>query len=265
MAASKRKNRELKMPEIKGKDRPFGMQLVARVLGTVMRLLFNVKLVRGKENVPATGAYILAGNHVTNLDALAVAYMTFFKLKRGPHFLAKGPLFTVPVLGPMLRSVGQIPVYRNGRGNAEPMDAAKKFLEAGHVIAIFPEGTLTRDPNGWPMKGRPGSVRLALEMDVPIIPMGQWGTEAVLPTYSKKFLPQPWHSCKIIIGKPVNLDKYRNRKLSNAELLEATDIVMQEILKLTAEVRGEKAPKQLYDPRAEGHSLSGNFKKEAKK
>ncbi len=263
MVSKKRANRELKMPVLKGKDRPFGMQLAARILGTVMRLLFNVKLVKGKENVPKTGAYILAGNHVTYLDALAVAYMTFFKLKRGPHFLAKGPLFNVPVLGPMLRSVGQIPVYRNGRVNAEPMDAAKMFLKAGHVITIFPEGTLTRDPEGWPMKGRPGAVRLALETDVPIIPLGQWGTEVVMPTYGKKFLPQPWRSCRIIIGKEVNLDKYRNRKLSNTELLEATDLVMQEILKLTAEVRGEKAPKQLYDPRAEGQPTTGNFKKEA--
>jgi 1-acyl-sn-glycerol-3-phosphate acyltransferase len=113
------------------------------------------------------------------------------------------------------------------------------------------------------MKGRPGAVRLALETDVPIIPLGQWGTEAVMPTYGKKFLPQPWRSCRIIIGKEVNLDKYRNRKLSNTELLEATDLVMQEILKLTAEVRGEKAPKQLYDPRAEGQPTTGNFKKEA--
>ena len=264
MVSQKRANRELKMPVLKKSDRPFGMQLVARVLGMVMRLLFNVKLVRGKENVPKTGAYILAGNHVTYLDALAVAYMTFFKLKRGPHFLAKGPLFNVPILGPILRGCGQIPVYRNGRVNSEPMDAAKMFLEDGRVITIFPEGTLTRDPEGWPMKGRPGTVRLALDMNVPIIPMGQWGTEAIMPTYGKKFLPQPWHSCRIVIGEEVNLDKYRGRKLTNAELLEATDLVMQEILKLTAEVRGEKAPAQLYDPRAEGQSTKGNFKKEAK-
>lgn len=261
MASKKRANRELKMPVLTGADRPFMMQLVARVLGMVMRLLFNVKLLKGKENVPATGAYILAGNHVTYLDALATAYMTFFKLKRGPHFLAKGPLFNVPVLGPMLRACGQIPVYRNGRVNAEPMDAAKMFLEAGRVITIFPEGTLTRDPEGWPMKGRPGAVRLALETNTPVIPFGQWGTEAIMPTYGKKFLPQPWHACRIIIGKEVNLDKFRGRKLSNAELLEATDVVMQEILKLTAEVRGEKAPDTLYDSRAEGLPNTGNFKK----
>jgi len=264
MASQKRANRELKMPVVKEADRPFAMQLVARVLGLVLRLLFYVKLVRGKENVPKTGAYILAGNHVTYLDALAVAYLTFFKLKRGPHFMAKGPLFNVPLLGPMLRACGQIPVYRNGRVNAEPMAAAKLYLAKGHVITIFPEGTLTRDPEGWPMKGRPGAIRLALETGVPVIPLGQWGTEAIMPTYEKKFLPQPWHACRIIIGKEVNLDKFRGRKLSNAELLEATDLVMQEILKLTAEVRGEKAPKQLYDPRAEGQSTTGNFKKESK-
>jgi 1-acyl-sn-glycerol-3-phosphate acyltransferase len=129
------------------------------------------------------------------------------------------------------------------------------------VITIFPEGTLTRDPEGWPMKGRPGAVRLALETGTPVIPIGQWGTEAIMPTYGKKFLPQPWHACRIIIGKEVNLDKFRGRKLSNAELLEATDVVMQEILKLTAEVRGEKAPANLYDSRAEGLPNTGNFKK----
>ena len=115
------------------------------------------------------------------------------------------------------------------------------------------------------MKGRPGAVRLALETGTPVIPFGQWGTEAIMPTYEKKFLPQPWHACRFIIGKEVNLDNFRGRKLTNAELLEATDIVMQEILKLTAEVRGEAAPKQLYDPRAEGQTTTGNFKKGSKK
>lgn len=257
------KNQAFKMPKVSKADRPFVMRLVAYILGPLIHLLFRVE-VKGKEKLPTSGPYILVFNHVTHLDPLVVAYATFFGLKRGPHFLAKGGLFSVPVLGPLLIAAGQVPVYRNGRNNAEPMEAAYKFLEAGHVITIFPEGTLTREPNGWPMRGKTGSVRMALEAGVPIFSVGQWGSEVVLPTYTKKLRPKPWHKVRVQIGEEIQLDKYRGRKLSTDELREATAIVMRAITKQVEFLRGAKAPSELYDPAQHGQSQFGNFNKDGK-
>lgn len=255
---------EFRMPKVAKADRPFMMRFVAYILGPLLHLLFWVKL-EGKEKLPKKGAYILVFNHVTHLDPLVVAYATFFGLKRGPHFLAKGGLFKVPVLGPLLIAAGQVPVYRNGRRNVEPMDAAYKFLDAGHVITIFPEGTLTREPNGWPMRGKTGSVRMAIEAGVPIYAVGQWGSEVVLPTYTKKLRPKPWHKVRVLVGDEINLDKYRGHKLSTEELKEATKVVMLAITKQVELLRGAKAPKELYDPAEHGQSQFGNFNKNGKK
>jgi 1-acyl-sn-glycerol-3-phosphate acyltransferase len=258
------KNDEFKMPKVNKANRPFVMSLVAAILGTLLHLLFRVQVI-GKEKLPKTGAYILVFNHVTHLDPLAVAYATFFGLKRGPHFLAKGALFKVPVLGAILTAAGQVPVYRNGRRNVEPMDAAYKFLDAGHVITIFPEGTLTREPNGWPMRGKTGSVRMAIQAGVPIFAVGQWGSEVVLPTYTKNLRPKPWHKVRVQIGEEIDLKKFQGRQLSTDELKEATSIVMKAITKQVEILRGAKAPKELYDPAAHGQSQFGNFNKDGKK
>jgi 1-acyl-sn-glycerol-3-phosphate acyltransferase len=258
------KDVEFKMPKVVQADRPFVMRLVAMLLGPLVRLLFRVE-VKGIEKLPKEGAYILCFNHVTHLDPLAVAYATFFKIKRGPHFLAKGNLFKVPVLGPILIAAGQVPVYRGGRRNLEPMEAAYKFLEAGHVITIFPEGTLTREPNGWPMRGKTGSVRMAIEAGVPIYAVGQWGSEVVLPTYTKNLKPKPWHKVRVQIGDQINLDAFHGRKLSTEELKQATTIVMKAITKQVEFLRNEKAPSELYDPAEHGQSQFGNFNKDGKK
>jgi 1-acyl-sn-glycerol-3-phosphate acyltransferase len=254
----------LKMPKIHKNEPNFLTRIVANVLGSFLRLLFNVK-VQGLENLPKTGSYVLAANHVTYLDALAVAYMVYFKARRTPHFLAKGNLFKTPLVGEILIECEQVPVYRGGHSNREPMDAAHAVLDAGRVITIFPEGTLTREPNGWPMRGKIGALKLALDCNVPFIPMAQWGTEQVLATYSKKLKPKPWHSVRMIIGKPLNLDKYRGRKLTNAEFTEVTEVAMREIIRLTAILRSEKAPKHIFDPRDHGLAEYGNFNKEPKK
>jgi len=261
MAAAER---AFKMPKVSKADRPLVMRLVAYILGPLLHLLFWVK-VSGKEKLPKKGAYILVFNHVTHLDPLVVAYATFFGLKRGPHFLAKGGLFKIPVLGPLLIAAGQVPVYRSGRTNIEPMSAAYEFLKAGHVITIFPEGTLTREPNGWPMRGKTGSVRMAIEAGVPIYSAGQWGSEVVLPTYTKNLKPKPWHKVSVQIGEEINLDKFHGRKLSTEELKDATEIVMKAITKQVEILRGAKAPAKLYDPAEHGQSQFGNFNKNGKK
>ena len=258
---AKKSAESIRMPDLRpGVERTWQMFLLAWFLRPAVALLFRIK-VTGKENLPKTGGYVLAANHVTEIDAVAVAYMMFFKLKRAPHFLAKEGLFRTPVIGPILLACGQIPVFRTGRGNKDPMESAYKVLRSGHCIGIFPEGSLTRDPNQWPMRARTGAIRLALETGVPIVPLGQWGTEQVMETYESKIRPKPWHSVNMIIGKPIDMSGYADKKLSVDELVELSDDVMVEITKLVEELRGEKAPDKRFVPSEHGLPEHGNFKK----
>lgn len=251
------------MPKINSSERHFVLALVASVLIPIVRMLFVVRP-KGIEKLPKHGSYILVSNHVTNVDALAIAYLVYVQLKRAPHFLAKESLFRVPVIGPILRAAGQIPVYRSGHRNDTPLKAAHAYLEAGHTIAIFPEGTLTRSPELWPMRGKSGAIRLALETGVPVYPVGQWGSEQILPQYGSKFRPGFWKPVNVLIGDEIDLSNYRKRQLNPDELNQATKFVMQTITELVEELRGEKAPLELWDPAKAGQTTSGNFKKASK-
>lgn len=255
--------KELPMPKVKTSENHFALTLIASILIPIVRLLFRIE-VKGQEKLPKSGPYVLVANHVTNVDALAVAYLVYVKLKRAPHFLAKESLFRVPVVGPILRAAGQIPVYRGGLRNDTPLRAAHEYLKAGHTIAIFPEGTLTRDPDLWPMRGKSGAIRLALETKVPVYPMAHWGSEKVLPQYGSKFRPGFWKPVRIVMGDEIDLAKYHKKQLGPAELNEATALVMQTITKLVEELREEKAPTDLWDPQKAGQTVTGNFKKASK-
>ena len=255
--------KELPMPKINSSERHFVLALVASILIPIVRMLFVVKP-KGIEKLPKHGSYILVSNHVTNVDALAIAYLVYVQLRRAPHFLAKESLFRVPVIGPILRAAGQIPVYRSGHRNDTPLKAAHAYLKAGHTIAIFPEGTLTRSPELWPMRGKSGAIRLALETGVPVYPVGQWGSEQILPQYGSKFRPGFWKPVNVLIGDEIDLSDYRKRQLNPDELNLATKLVMQTITELVEELRGEKAPLELWDPAKAGQTTSGNFKKASK-
>lgn len=257
-------NKELKMPVVKSEELNLAVHFVANMLVPVVRFMFRV-VPYGIEKLPKSGPYILVANHVTNVDALAVAYFIYKQLHRGPHFLAKESLFRVPVLGALLTAAGQVPVYRSTHRNDAPLRAANTFLEAGHCIAIFPEGTLTRDPDLWPMRGRTGAVRLALETGVPVYAIGQWGSEKVLPQYGTKFRPGFWKKVHVLVGGEINLDKYRHPKLQPAEVQEATELVMDRITELVEQLRGEKAPAERWNPANTGQAAHGNFKKQVKK
>ncbi|MGO2807066.1 MAG: lysophospholipid acyltransferase family protein, partial [Glutamicibacter arilaitensis] len=127
---------------------------------------------KGFETLPQ-GGYILCPNHLTEIDPLVVGH-AIYSNGRLPRWLAKESLFNVPVLGWMLRETGQVPVARSATSAGESLKAAKRVLDAGGVIVIYPEGTLTRDPNLWPMVGRTGAARLALQTGAPVVPMAHW-------------------------------------------------------------------------------------------
>ena len=248
------------LPKVQ-RESSFAFVLVAMVLAPILRLMFNIKT-SGKENLPQ-GGYILVGNHLSYLDPFSFAYSVYLQMKRVPHYLAKESIFRIPIIGKILPKVGQIPVYRGGKSNEEPLRAAKEFLKAGQVVVIFPEGTLTRDPDQWPMRGKSGAIRLAVELGLPIVPCGQWGVEKVLGNYSKKFRPNPFHVVRVKIGKPMFFRELDGKTPTAQELADATDKVMREISAIVGELRGETPPAQLWDPTKVGQSEIGNFRKKS--
>ncbi|MFI2752567.1 lysophospholipid acyltransferase family protein [Cellulomonas sp. P22] len=203
---------------------------------------------RGTEHLPASGGYIAAANHMTNFDPLTFAHFLYDN-GVAPKILAKSSLFKVPVLGRVLRATGQIPVHRDSVQAGQSLDAAVEAVHAGECVAVFPEGTLTREPDLWPMLGKTGVARLALSTRAPVVPVAQWGAQDVLGRYSKMFRPLPPKKVTVVAGPPVVLDDLYERPLDTATLREATERVMVAITALLEEIRGERAPVERFDPR----------------
>jgi 1-acyl-sn-glycerol-3-phosphate acyltransferase len=212
---------------------------------------------RHVERIPKSGPFVFAPNHYSNIDPLVSAYV-LWKNRRIPRFLVKGSLFKVPVFGAILRATGQIPVQRTGGGRGS-LAAAGKLADDGVAVVIYPEGTLTRDPELWPMRGKTGAVRAALDHDIPLIPMAHWGAQRILPRYSNKISLFPRKQVTAIIGEPVDLSPWKGRPIDSTVLAEATEQLMKAITALTEELRGEKAPLERWDPTDHGQAEIGKF------
>jgi 1-acyl-sn-glycerol-3-phosphate acyltransferase len=208
---------------------------------------------QGREHLPARGGALLVGNHISHLDPIHTGTYVH-SAGRVPRFLAKSSLWQVPVLGQVLRGSGQIPVYRDSADAQQSLAAGTQALADGKIVIIYPEGTITRDPDGWPMRSRTGVARMALASDVPVIPMVHWGTREVLNGYEKKFRPLPRTDVVLRAGDPVDLSAYRGRPLDAHVLREVTDLIMGRVRELLAEVREEDAPEEFYRRRPESEA-----------
>jgi 1-acyl-sn-glycerol-3-phosphate acyltransferase len=177
-----------------------------------------------------------------------------------PHYLAKASLFTVPVIGWAFRVTGQVAVERASRGHQGTIAQGERLITEGLALVIYPEGTLTRDPDLWPMRGKSGAVRIALETGVPLIPAAHWGAQKILPRWSKRFrFFIPRKTVDIVIGEPLDLSRWRGKQLDAATLAEATLFVMQAITGLLEGLRGETAPAERWNPAEHGQSEFGRI------
>lgn len=239
------------------KRRPSIFWLLAGIVRPIMAIFTRFEY-RG-HGLPATGSFILTPNHYTDIDPVLVGIATW-DLGRLPRFLAKASLFRVPVVGMILRRSGQIPVERgSGGGNRTSVTAARQLVASDQGVIIYPEGTLTRQPDSWPMRGKHGAVRLSIASGAPIIPMAQWGGNALMQGHTARFRPRWRTPILVSVGAPIDLSAYRGREGSSTAMNEATAIVMAEITRLLAELRGETPPAEAWDPRAHGQSEFGKF------
>ena len=174
-------------------DRPNG---VPKVLGLepyhMLRPFVRPELIpyarfdiSGVELVPTRGPALLASNHRSYFDVVALA-MVAAGGNRPVRFLAKRELFDAPVIGQMARALGGICVDRGSRSDA-PLREARRALEAGEVVVILPQGTIPRGRAFFEpvLKGKTGTARLAAMTGAPVVPVGVWGTERVWPRSSR--------------------------------------------------------------------------------
>jgi 1-acyl-sn-glycerol-3-phosphate acyltransferase len=242
------------------KRRPSLFWPLAALVVPLITLLAKIRIV-GREKLPAHGAFVLAPNHYSEFDPLIVA-VAVWRLGRAPRFMAKDSLFKIPVVGWLLRSTGMIPVARTSSAAAakQTMKQSAELVEHGRGVIVYPEGTLTRDPGLWPMRGKSGAVRLALAGDIPLIPMAQWGTQAIMGRYQKGLsLWPPRKPVNIIIGDPVDISDLRGRAGEQAALNEATTRLMNAITALLEELRDEKAPAERWNPASHGQKETGRL------
>ncbi|MFP8940782.1 lysophospholipid acyltransferase family protein [Streptomyces fenghuangensis] len=205
---------------------------------------------RGMEHIPQEGGFITVVNHNSYLDPLSYAHYQY-NTGRVPRFLAKDSLFKGGFVGAVMRGTGQIPVYRETADAVSAFRAAVEAIDKGECVAFYPEGTLTRDPDMWPMEGKTGAARVALITRAPVIPVAQWGANEAVPPYAgiRKIRLFPRRTLKVLAGPPVDLSRFYDREPTAELLREVTDVIMDAITQLLAEVRGEPAPTQRYDRR----------------
>ena len=213
------------------------------------------------EKIPATGGCIVAINHISHIDPLLSAHFVYDH-GRLPRYLAKSGLFKNKALAGFLSSAGQIPVERLSRNAVGAFDAAVQAVRDGECVVVYPEGTLTRDPNLWPMQGKSGAARIALETGCPVIPVGQWGAQGLLPPYSAKLRLLPRQRIQMKAGDPVDLSDLVAQPTSAATINAATTRIIAAIVAIVAELRGEVAPQELFDPRKAGVREIGNPRKQ---
>ena len=205
----------------------------------------------GMEHLPRSGGFIVTPNHMSQFDPLLVAHFIYAS-RRWPRFLAKASIWRVPFVGFMLRKTQQIPVER---GSVEAVKSLDSLIEALHedgVVVIYPEGTTTREPDLWPMRGKTGAARLALITGAPVVPMATWGAQQVHDVRTGKVSLGRRVAVQVAVGKPVDLSRWQGEAPTKAVLEQMTEAIQLATRDLLAGLRNEPAPPIYQLARREG-------------
>lgn len=208
------------------------LYLTSRLLiGPAARAIWR-PTITGRDHVPTAGGVLLASNHLSFVDSVVIPLAS----PRPVHFLAKADYFTGSgVRGAAVRSwmtaMGMIPVERDDRrASMESLDIALRVLREGKAFGIYPEGTRSRD--GRIYRGRTGVAHLAMEADVPVVPVGLRGTPDIQPVGSNRLRRA---HCTIAFGEPLTFRDTVAGLSSGKARRVVTDQVMAAIQELSGQ------------------------------
>lgn len=199
-----------------------------------------------RRRYPGPDGIVVATNHLSWFDPMNVCH-TLWDNGRPPRFMAKEALFHTPIVGWIMDNCGHIPVLRDTESAAEAVQAAESAIADGEAVVVYVEGTVTRDPNLWPMTGKTGAAQIALSTGCPVIPMAQWGPQEVTRPYTKELNLLPRKTMQSNIGPPVDLDDLRGLPITAEVLDQATERIVDAITGLLAELRNETPPETRLD------------------
>jgi 1-acyl-sn-glycerol-3-phosphate acyltransferase len=235
---------------------------VAEVIARPPLVLFTRRQWRGAENLPMDRGFVACSNHISHLDPFTLAHFLF---DNGcpPRFLAKESVFRIPVLGRIVAGAGQIPVFRETADAGKAFSAAVEAVEKGECVVVYPEATLTRDPDLWPMVGKTGAARIALATGCPVVPIAQWGVQEVLAPYGKLPRLLPRKTVQVVAGPPVDLSAHLGSASDAGRLRAATNAILDALTEQLVPLRGGTPPAQRWDPREHGQTVTGRFRHES--
>jgi 1-acyl-sn-glycerol-3-phosphate acyltransferase len=220
-------------------------QWVCTILVPPTVRLLTRRTQQGLEHIPEGGTIIVA-NHVSHADPLIIANYVH-DAGRWPRFLAKDSIFRVPFIGMVVTAAKQIPVVRGTVDAAKALEAAVAAVEDGGCVIVYPEGTTTKEPNLWPMRGKTGAARLWLTTGAPVVPLVVWGPQQLFDprTHKLKLRRTP---VTIVAGEPLDLSKWAGASPTPGTLMEITDHIMLTLRDMLAEVRGGTPPPLYVGP-----------------
>jgi 1-acyl-sn-glycerol-3-phosphate acyltransferase len=198
------------------------------LVGPLLRA-FCRATISGSENIPKSGGALLASNHLAVADSIFLPLM----VDRRIYFMAKREYFTQPgFVGWCKRqfftALGQVPVERGSSAARAALDTGNRMLGEGKLFGIYPEGT--RSPDGRLFKGKTGVARMALESEVPVIPVAMFGTNKVSPVGSRMWRP---HKVRIKIGEPLDFSRYFGMANDRFIQRSMTDEIMYALMELS--------------------------------
>jgi 1-acyl-sn-glycerol-3-phosphate acyltransferase len=228
------------------------------VLGLARAVLPLVCRLRVTGDVPdewREGPLILAGNHIGTFDP--VIFTAAARTRRiAPRMMATGGVFRVPIIGPLMRIAGHIPVDRGRATVANAIPDAIGALRAGSVVFIYPEGRIGLDPALWPERAKSGLARLALASGAPVVPVATWGSHEVVAYHGmanmiRTVISSIWRrpTVRIHFGAPVDLSDLRAGVTGDAQ--RASDRIMDAITADLVRLRSglDGGPAELRLPR----------------
>ena len=200
------------------------------IAGFLARLLFGARI-EGVEHIPRSGPFILVSNHCSNLDPPILGWASGHQVGRVVHFMAKIEMRGWPIVGSLATQAG-VYFVRRGEGDRGAQRFSMEALAAGRPLALFVEGTRSRD--GHLKSGKHGAALLAIRSGAPLVPVGIAGTHRIFPGRSR--WPHPTR-VTVRFGAPFTLDHDPDGRLDRAALKEGTERIMQAIEALLPEAQ----------------------------